>query len=1130
MKKAKELVGQKIEAIVVLNNYTFPRSQPKSGDFAIVKMRVKDILSGEIPEEMAEKYLDGSLTITVSGNMPKFEEGMEYRLVGKLVVNKKYGPQYECEAARLNYNLDDEQDQKNFFSFFMSDRLINLLFDTYENPMQLLADKDIAKLTKIKGIGPATAMKLCTKYEECKNNGRAYASLKDLGLSKKAIDNLVKRYGSPDVAIDKVTQNPYILIKEVRGYGWKKADELALKQGFTRDCKDRVLAYTKYYLETQGDQNGNSWVYIQDLLMNVSNECAPVTKENLYLWIKESMITDEELEAYRWQLSQKKIDSDDPHFLYYEKEDKKIGLLSVRLTEKKISENLVRMKEAEPSFKYDRNIADRLIEETEKEQGYEYTDEQKAAIYKILDNNVSILTGPAGCVDKDTEFFTGTEWKKISEYKEGDKVLVYHEDGTVSLELPERYIKLPCDQLWLVKSERGVNMCLSEEHQVYYETSKGNLFHKSFAEVKEMHEKSACGFSGKFYTSFVGGGKGINLSDAEIKVMLAVMADGSFLREREKSKYCRFHIKKTRKKEKLREVFTEAGMKWREHESAAEGYTDFYVTAPRREKEFMPYWYDCSHEQLQLICDNILFWDGSLAKNRRRFSTNSRKTADFVQYAFSACGYKATIRENNRIGREYITSGKRYVRKSVDYAVIITPQSKVTISSKAKGGHKVPILPYKTLDGYKYCFTVSTHMWIMRRGGRIMMTGNCGKTSSMLAVTRILNYYNVDFAQCALSGRASSNLSEITGSEGMTIHRLLRYLPDLEGFAYTKNHPLPQSAVILDEVSMVGGDLFLSLVEAIRSGSKLIMIGDPNQLESIGLCNILKDSIQSGYIPVASLTKIHRQAARSGIIVNASLARMGTSLIKSGFIGEETRGDLKDFKVVATKDPALVPYNIQEEYKLLLAQRISYKDIQIIVPMRLRGALSCRALNNAIQPIANPSGMGRGQLVNCFEAGMQYQTTFNPGDRIIINHNDYKAKTVRGEETAIFNGNIGFIVAISSSKMIIKLKDQDEEIELERDSWFNVSLAYAITCHKSQGTGIPYVIFGLNSSCYVMYSRELVYTAITRAKKYCVVCAQPEALNSAVHMSRVKIKQTWLKDDLHAEFMKGVGEEANFGF
>ena len=124
----------------------------------------------------------------------------------------------------------------------------------------------------------------------------------------------------------------------------------------------------------------------------------------------------------------------------------------------------------------------------------------------------------------------------------------------------------------------------------------------------------------------------------------------------------------------------------------------------------------------------------------------------------------------------------------------------------------------------------------------------------------------------------------------------------------------------------------------------------------------------------------------------------------------------------------------------------------------------------------------------------------------------------------MFNGNIGYITALSSEQMAVRMRDEDETIILARESWFNVSLAYAITCHKAQGTGIPYVVFGLNSGCYVMLSKELVYTAITRAKKYCVVCTQPDVINKAVHTSRVKLKQTWLKDDLKEAFMKGVGD------
>ena len=796
MKEARELIGQEATMIVELNNYTYPRNGAKSGDFAIAKVRVKKYVKGEVPLEFSENYEGDCLVVAIAGRMPRMDPGEEYVFTGKMAVDRKYGPQYECVSMRLNYDMKNEADQRNFFSFFMSDRMIDLLFDKFEDPVRLLEEKRIAKLMEIKGIGPATAMRMCAKYEEMKGNGRAYADLKELGLTRNAIDRLVERYGSPDTAVDKVRGNPYILIKEVHGYGWRKADALAQKQGFAPDCKDRVLAFARYYLDYQGDQNGNSWIPVSELLLNVSTECAPVTRENMYAWLKEAMVTDESFDAHMWQRGAgKPVDED--KFLFYKKDEQAVGLLSVRVLEREIADNIVRLKEAEPEFSYDRAEADRIIKETEAEQGYEYTDEQRAAVYKILDNNVTILTGAAGT----------------------------------------------------------------------------------------------------------------------------------------------------------------------------------------------------------------------------------------------------------------------------------------------------------------------------------------GKTSSMLAVTRILSHCGVEFGQCALSGRASSNLSEITGCEGKTIHRLLRYRPEINSFMYTKNSQLPLGAVILDEVSMVGGELFLSLIEAIKSGAKLIMIGDPNQLESIGLCNILKDCVQSGYVPTAALTKIHRQAARSGIIVNANSARVGESLVKNSFSGEEVRGELKDFKIQCTNDAELVPYYVCQQYKAIMDQGVSYKDIQAIVPMRLRGPLSCRALNNSIQEMVNPKRpTAAEQTIKFHEQGMEYLTTFRVGDRVIFNHNDYRALNEAGKETAVFNGNIGYITALSSEQMAVRMRDEDETIILARESWFNVSLAYAITCHKAQGTGIPYVVFGLNSGCYVMLSKELVYTAITRAKKYCVVCTQPDIINKAVHTSRVKLKQTWLKDDLKEAFMKGVGD------
>ena len=353
-----------------------------------------------------------------------------------------------------------------------------------------------------------------------------------------------------------------------------------------------------------------------------------------------------------------------------------------------------------------------------------------------FENSLTVLTGKAGCVDCDTEFFNGHEWKRIADFKQGDKVLQYNDDGTAELVSPLVYVKSPCDKLWHFKTKYGLDQCLSDDHNVYYQTSKGNSTMKKFCEIRKMHESSKQGFSGRFYRTFRYDGHGIGLTDAEIELMCAVICDGSFYYDNRDGDYsnrpsndtCRFHIKKDRKKANLRSIFKECGLEYREVKSANDGYTDFYVTPPRHEKYFSDFWYGCSNRQLNIICDNILFWDGHCDKDgRRSFSTTVKESADFVQFAFSATGRSATIYTDTRSGQKYQTNGKEYIRKSDYYDVRISDRKMSGMTGK--NGNKVKIEEYTTKDGFMYCFTVPSHKWVMRRNNKIVVTGNSGKST-----------------------------------------------------------------------------------------------------------------------------------------------------------------------------------------------------------------------------------------------------------------------------------------------------------------------------------------------------------------------------------------------------------------
>ena len=350
---------------------------------------------------------------------------------------------------------------------------------------------------------------------------------------------------------------------------------------------------------------------------------------------------------------------------------------------------------------------------------------------------LTLRSGASGCVDAETEYFNGREWKSICDYTNGDKVLQYNEDGTTSLVKPIAYIKAPCDEMWHFETKYGLNQTLSDEHTVVYITSKGNMAKKSMSDLVKMHSESEYGFNGRFITTFYanGNGVGMDLTDEEIRLMCAVICDGTFnykLSESNKENNswneCRFHLKKQRKKNRLRTILKNTGYTYREYESAGEGYTDFVVNVPFRCKEFSGDWYDCTNHQLKVICDEILFWDGSTSTGRMAFSTCNKNTADFIQYAFSATGKRASMYINDRQGQEYQTGGKMYRRKGVEYQISITTGGALCGIRRGGDSEKPPIHRVKTMDGYKYCFTVPSHMLVLRRNNRIFITGNSGKT------------------------------------------------------------------------------------------------------------------------------------------------------------------------------------------------------------------------------------------------------------------------------------------------------------------------------------------------------------------------------------------------------------------
>lgn len=431
-------------------------------------------------------------------------------------------------------------------------------------------------------------------------------------------------------------------------------------------------------------------------------------------------------------------------------------------------------------------------------------------------NGNGFILGTPGCVDKDTEFFNGKEWKSIADYQEGEQVLQFNTDtNEASLVIPERYIKAPCDKMYHFETKYGIDQTLSEEHRVIYYSRRPKT--NTYSEAKEMSAKELADmqnsgkFRGKFKTDFKYNGPGIELTDIEIKLMLAVICDGSFNKNNPDSLNCRFNLKKSRKKNELFKLLKEYGEEFNIYEND-DGYTQYSVHVPKREKVFMPYWYNCNARQLQLICDNIIQWDGYIDNiGRRAFSTTSKENADFVQFAFSACGYRATISVNDRVGETHITNNKEYTRKSVEYEVCISDNVMVGMEWHNDGRTTNTVVKeIVPEDGYKYCFTVPTHALVLRRNGKIFITGNSGKSfSAKREMLNVLLNTNDDVIVIDPE-REYGPMAELLGGEVVKI---------ATGSPYHIN-PLDMDADYADEQDPVTlkSDFLLSICETVLGG------------------------------------------------------------------------------------------------------------------------------------------------------------------------------------------------------------------------------------------------------------------------------------------------------------------------
>ena len=622
-------------------NRWYPKHQGRveNGTWQIQRVRVVEYIT---PPDI--DFVTEYGQITLVGNMVAMEkDGAVYKVRVEKVYNEKYKSwQYDVKYSQEVREFKTEFQQRSFLSMFLNEKQINGLYALYPNPIELLDERNVEEMIKVKGIGEKTALKIIERYEACKDYGPAYGELGSYGLTVPFIHKLIEQYGSADTALDKVKNNPYILAHDVNGVGFRKADEIAGSVGIGKHDVRRVVAYIQHYMEEFSNTTGSSYTYYDSLLDGID----------------EFLGTD---------LPQETIDEAmqtliDKHVLWYKDEirndgeiDTLIALSKVYKCEKTIAQHILRLIRGQNNIDLNVNEIDDLVRPQELKQGWDFTERQKEGIKAIIEHNVTIIRGYGG---------TG-------------------KSSTVA----------------------GVLSCLDDDYS---------------------------------------------------------------------------------------------------------------------------------------------------------------------------------------------------------------------------------------------------------------------------------------FRQCALSGKASVNLRDITGQDGSTIHTLLGYNP-ATGVKFNESNPLETNMVILDEASMVDIFLFEKLIKAIPTGAKLVLLGDTNQLESIGVGNILMDLIDSELIPVITFDQIHRQGAKSGIIPFSIEIAQGKTPFKDNWTGETTLGELQDLTIIGYKhdrdslnDRPSVDLII-DNFKKLYKECRDISQIAIVVPTKSNGT-GCYKINQLVQNIVLPPRR-RGDGIELGTKNQPY--TIYRGDKVI---------------------------------------------------------------------------------------------------------------------------------------------------
>lgn len=725
-----------------------------------------------------------------------------------------------------------------------------------------------------------------------------------------------------------------------------------------------------------------------------------------------------------------------------------------------------------------------------------------AALAAVLCGENVYISGPGGCVDKDTEFLSPQGWKKISEWKEGDKVLIVDKEWNAWFCNPVRYIKEPCDRMYMFKNKR-LNMMISSDHRVIY-TWKGagvykgkkyedNVYEMSGEQLYSRFKSNATGIRARLPSAFHYDGPGIDMTEGELRLQVAVMADGRIVKEG-KDNYTQMRFVKERKYKRLLWLCETFGLRYKDNggrpcSKYASGVEYEVIVWPKtKEKTYTSRYYNCSQKQLQIILEESYFWDGCV-NEKCAVTTTKKETADFIQFAIHATGrisgWKNDLRHENAC-----YSVRSYKRTTIGLGM--DPRYEKTTTAE-----EVP-----TQDGYKYCFTVPTGMWVMRRDNKILITGNCGKTHLLQDIQSLLGESCMVVAP---TGVAALNAGGVTAHRAFDLSAGVTVPEDFTEIRSKTAKPLKSKALrtlVIDEVSMVRADKFVEMDKKLQhlrkssepfGGLQVIMFGDFYQAQPVistqeredyykywdtDLCFYTQSWKDLNLKCVALVEQFRQESIRFATMLNC--VREGR---RTGDVVKELNsrcyhgGQASDAIILCSTNKRVEEIN-REFYDRINGEERMYKGTLKgkFPPNQLPVEdLMCLKVGMKVMIVAND--LNPNHKVPCYVNGSRGTILKFYDDKVDIELDDGTLVTVPKKLWESYEYK-------PSLKMDWETRKQKRVIERITTGSFEqlpLKSGYAYTIHKSQGLTLD--AYNLDLGKRGAFAAGMTYVALSRAKK-----------------------------------------------